>query len=165
MWPGPVVEVFNYPNVSEALGHMDRKNAEGYVIRSHNFLVKLKQPDYLDLHRLVTNCSPKTVWEQLKDGKTREEIISVFPDEFHRMVDDMIVPLLAQYVVREKEIMGVYSILFDRVLEKYGPEATRADFASVFKKHPDAGFFFKLLDNRSIREVLWASLKPTADKE
>lgn len=168
-WPGPVVKVFDYANISEALSHMDRDNAEGYVIRSHNFMVKLKQPDYLDLHRLVTNCSPKTVWEQLKSGKSKSEIVSAFPDEFHGMVEKFIDPLVAEFDMRYDEIMTNYShaitVCHNQQANGLDGHVSRAAYASEFKKYKDAKFFFLLLDNRPIREVLWASLKPAADKE
>lgn len=165
MWPGPVVKVFNYENISEAIGHMDRKNAEGYVIRSHNFLVKLKQPDYLDLHRLVTNCSPKTVWEQLKAGKSKSQIVSAFPDEFHGMVEKFINPLVDKFEDRYKEISERYWKVRASAFAHYGRIYDRGEFAKFIAKEPDKKFFFLMLDERPIREVLWAELKPTADKE
>ena len=165
-WPGPVVKVFSYNNISEALGYMERENAEGYVIRSHNFMVKLKQPDYLDLHRLVTNASPRTVWEQLKAGRSKSEIVSAFPDEFHAYISGMVDPLIERYDKRLSEIFEGYEHVYAVATTNGNPlDTTRAQFARVFKKHKDARFFFLLLDNRPIKEVLWAELKPTATEE
>lgn len=164
-WPGPVVETYPFPDISTAIGNMGRKNKEGYVIRRGNFLVKVKEPDYLDLHRLVTNCNPRTVWEKLKEGKSESEILALFPDEFHGMVQGFITPLLEKYAKRLDEIAAGYYNALGRVDIKMLDEGvpTRADYAREFKKSPDAGYYFKMLDNRPIREVLWASLKPTAD--
>jgi RNA ligase len=160
-WPGPVVEVMPYKSISEALTFTERPNAEGYVIRSHNFMVKVKQPDYLDLHRLVTNASPKTVWEQLREGKSKSEIISAFPDEFHDYVGGMIDPLLAKFAEREEEIYKGY----DKAIWNAGAFASRRDYASVFTKSPDARYYFLMLDERPIRDVLWTELKPRETKE
>lgn len=157
-WPGPVVDVYPYADITTALGHMGRKNKEGYVVRRGNFLVKVKEPDYLDLHRLVTNCSPRTIWEQLKSGKTQSEIISAFPDEFHGMVQGFINPLVRKYDERVDEIL----LAFGQAMDKVEPNATRAQYASVFKKSPEARYFFLLLDKRPISDVLWLELKPTA---
>jgi len=165
-WKGPVVETYNFTNISEALGAMGRKNKEGYVIRRNNFLVKVKEPDYLDLHRLVTNCSPRTVWEQLRDGKTESEIVSAFPDEFHAMVRGFIKPLQNKFDNRFSEIQAGFSRAVEKVTKQFEDSPTfpsRADFAREFKRHDDAKFYFNLLDNRPIREVLWSSLKPTAE--
>lgn len=163
-WTGPVVETFDYNTISDALGYMDRKNAEGYVIRSHNFLVKLKQPDYLDLHRLVTNASPLTVWEKLKDGKSKAEIVSAFPDEFHDYIGSMIDPLLEAYSERVEQILERYSQVLASVTAAFDQSPTfpdRKDFANAFKKSPDAKFFFMLLDSKPIGEVVWRELRPT----
>jgi RNA ligase len=164
-WPGPVVEVFNYANISEALAHTDRPNAEGYVIRSHNFLVKLKQPDYLDLHRIVTNLTPKTVWERLRDGRTVADICGDMPDEFHSMVRGYADPILKRYEERAQEIMDGFWEARGRVVAKssHTPEAIpRAEFAKVFSKHKDSGYYFAMLDGKTDRVMtnLWNELKP-----
>jgi RNA ligase len=164
IWPGPVVDVMPFNTISDALGQTDRPNAEGYVIRAHNFIVKIKQPDYLELHRLVTNASPKTVWEQLRQGKSKSEIVSAFPDEFHGYVGSMIDPLLEAFDKRVDEIMDGYQKAYQAVFPKPpAPVAlpSRKDFAQAFAKHKDRKYYFLLLDNRSIRDVLWVELKPT----
>lgn len=156
-WTGPVVEVMPYKSISEALAHTDRPNAEGYVIRSHNFMVKIKQPDYLDLHRLVTNASPKTVWEKLRDGKSKSEIVSAFPDEFHDYIASMVDPLIDAYEKRLWEILRRYEQIRNEFPK---PVVDRGQFARRIRDEPDKKFYFLLLDNKPIREVLWSSLKP-----
>jgi RNA ligase len=167
IWPGPVVETYDFPNITEALAQMGRKNKEGYVVRRGNFLVKIKEPDYLDLHRLVTNCSPKTIWEQLKAGKSESEIISAFPDEFHGMVQGFIDPLVERFNERYDEISTSYShaitVCYNQQANGLDGYVSRAAYAAEFKKYKDARYFFLLLDNRSIRDVLWQELKPTAE--
>lgn len=162
-WPGPVVETYPFADITTALGHMGRKNKEGYVVRRNNFLVKVKEPDYLDLHRLVTNCSPKTIWEQLKAGKSPTQIVSNFPDEFHTMVEGFINPLVTKYDQRIDEILLGFGKAMDEVADKHGLNADRGKYASVFKKSRDARYFFLLLDKRSVSDVLWQELKPTAE--
>lgn len=169
-WPGPVVEVMPYKSIGEALSYTDRPNAEGFVIRSHNFMVKLKQADYLSLHKLVTNASPKTVWEQLKAGKSKSEIVSAFPDEFHEYVESMIDPLVEAYESRLQEILADYSMAVARVEDKARagegmdfPE--RKAYALEFKKSKNAKYFFSLLDGRGISEILWSELRPREIKD
>jgi len=165
-WPGPVVDVYNYKSISEAIGAMGRKNKEGYVIRSHNFLVKVKEPDYLELHRLVTNMTPKTIWEQLKGGKSISQIVSDLPDEFHSMAEDIAVPLVQQYNERLDEILRGYSQALQAaenlsaVSDEFTLSPTRKQYAKVFTKSADAKYFFSLLDNRPINDLLWTELRP-----
>lgn len=158
-WPGPVVEVMPFNTLSEALGKTDRPNAEGYVIRSHNFMVKIKQPDYLELHKLVTNATPKTVWEQLRAGKSKEQIVSVFPDEFHDYIGSMIDPLLEQFKMRAEEIMLGFENVIDSFMS-HGDDFNRGGFARYIEKAPDKRYYFLMLDGREIRDVLWTELKP-----
>ncbi len=160
-WRGPVVEVMSHKTLSDAIGDSARPNAEGFVIRSHNFMVKLKQADYLELHRLVTNASPKTVWEQLKQGKSKSEIVSAFPDEFHDYVGGMIDPLVEKFDDRLESIMEAYG----NIMGGFKYEVSRKEYAQAFTKHKDAKYFFSLLDNRSIRDVLWTELRPREIKD
>jgi RNA ligase len=155
-WTGPVVETYDYNTISDALGQMGRKNKEGYVIRSHNFMVKVKEPDYIDLHRLVTNASPKTVWEQLRAGKTKTQIISAFPDEFHAYIESMIDPLIVAFGDRQVDICNQYY----NIISEVPAFSTRKDYAKAFSKFPDKRYFFLIHDGKNIKDVLWTELKP-----
>lgn len=164
-WDGPVVDTYDFPNITTALGEMGRKNKEGFVVRRNNFLVKIKEPDYLDLHRLVTNCTPRTIWEQLRAGKSESEIISAFPDEFHSMVKGFIKPLVNTFNNRFHEIQAGFGRMCLKYEREYGNlDFDRGNFARLISKEPDKSYYFNLLDNRPIREVLWASLKPVGDR-
>lgn len=159
-WPGPVVETMPYSSISEALSHTNRPNAEGFVIRSHNFMVKVKQPDYLELHKLITNVSPKTVWEQLKNGKTKEQIVSVFPDEFHDYVGSMVDPLMEKYMDRLDEIFNGYMEATGKLTKQGIYPEDRKSYALEFRKYKDAKYYFLMLDDQLVGPVLWKELKP-----
>lgn len=154
-WPGPVVEVMPYKSITEALSHTDRKNAEGFVIRSHNFMVKIKQPDYLTLHRIVTNLSARTVWEQLASGRSVEQICNDIPDEFHAWVRELAEPLLIQF---DKLYEECYSS-FNNVTERVGV-SDRKKFAIEASKSKHRAAMFMMLDGKPIREYLWKLTKP-----
>lgn len=163
-WPGPVVDVMPYKTLSEALGHTDRPNSEGFVVRAHNFMVKIKQPDYLEVHRLVTNATPKTVWRQLRDGKSVDEIVSVFPDEFHGYVESMLKPLTNAYYQRIDEIYAGSSKSLTEYDKRCGEVPfNRGAYARIIKDNPDKRYYFLLLDDKSIREPLWNELEPKSD--
>lgn len=164
-YPGPVVETYNYNSISDAISNMGRRNKEGFVIRSHNFMVKLKEPDYLELHRLVTNMTPKTIWEQLKGGKTVTEIVADLPDEFHSMAEDIALPLVERFNERLDEIVTLFLNVRNNV-QMYAANRnldmvpTRKQYAESFKQYKDGKYFFSLLDGRDIKEALWNELKP-----
>lgn len=66
-WPGPVTEVFPYRTYAEALKTEPRPNKEGFVIHfpEADERAKLKYEEYVTLHRLLTGCTARRLWESL----------------------------------------------------------------------------------------------------
>jgi RNA ligase len=161
-WQGPVTEVFDYKNIHEAVAAPYRSNAEGLVIRSGAKMVKLKQADYVELHRLISMLSERSVWSQLKDGKTIEEICEALPDEFHQFVKDVGGDLLYKFQRIEIDVNLTFLELMASMPEAF----TRRDFAmkanavDLYRSH-----MFMLLDGKSIDELVWKQLKPAAKTE
>jgi RNA ligase len=63
-WTGPRVQEFDHVTLAQAVAAPPRPNAEGLVVRFEDGrMVKLKQADYLDLHRIITEITERTVWE------------------------------------------------------------------------------------------------------
>lgn len=157
-WPGPVTEVFEYKTFAEAIAAPDRAGAEGYVIRSGNNIVKLKQEDYVVLHRIVTNLSPKTIWEMMRDGKSIDDICSNIPDEFHSYVED-----IGQRLLNDaKEIKRAAVVDFGRCI-RADAVTLRKEFAMAAMKKPNSSLLFLLFDGRDITEPVWKMVKPRGD--
>jgi RNA ligase len=69
-WPGRVVDNFGYMTVRDALELEPRSNVEGVVLQlaeraEGSLLVKIKQADYVALHRIITGLNEKHIWERL----------------------------------------------------------------------------------------------------
>lgn len=66
-WPGPRAETFHYRTFADALAAEPRDGAEGLVVRRWHSedRVKLKQDEYVTLHRLITGCTARRLWESL----------------------------------------------------------------------------------------------------
>jgi RNA ligase len=66
-WPGPKAEMFQYWSLRAALEAPPRPGKEGYVLRRWHSedRIKLKQDDYVALHRIITNCTARRIWEYL----------------------------------------------------------------------------------------------------
>ena len=64
-YPGPRVQTHDYRTLAEALAAEPRENAEGYVVYFPDTgdRVKLKQPDYVALHRILTGTNARHVYE------------------------------------------------------------------------------------------------------
>jgi putative RNA ligase len=67
LWPGSEVQKFFYWTLQEALNASPRPNCEGYVITFSETgeMIKLKQQDYVALHRIMTNTTPRVIWQYL----------------------------------------------------------------------------------------------------
>lgn len=167
IWPGRIIEVMNFKTLTDALGHMERKNAEGYVVRHHNFMVKLKQPDYIDLHAIVTNLSEKKVWEHLRDGKFGT-LLEVVPDEWHGWLNDVSEKLRSDYFKIEDEIFEIWGALKGRAWDDkpFNP-MSRKDFAILVNKQykAHAKYLFLAWDNKfaEMRQAIWQQVRPKGE--
>jgi RNA ligase len=172
-WKGPVVETFDYPTFGTAISAVDREGKEGIVIRSGSKMVKLKQADYVELHRIVTNLSPRTVWQQLGDGKTVADICAQIPDEFHKYVEE----IGNELNVKASRIKYDVSLEFFEALTQCIPvqrgwskdtamnkQVDRTTFAAVASKSKHKKYLFLMLDDRPIDDVVWAEIKPRGDE-
>lgn len=158
-WPGPVTEMWKYDSFVDAISFPDRKGKEGVVIRSGRNIVKLKQADYVELHRIVTNLSPKTIWEMLRDGRQVDQICAEIPDEFHGYVTEIAENLIKQ----ASEICYGVNIYYQSLVAKLGNGFSRRQFAEVASKSQYKKYLFLMLDNKDILPVVWDSIKPRGD--
>lgn len=119
-WPGPRAAEFPYATLAEALEAPARDGAEGFVVYfpDVNERVKLKQDDYMALHRILTGTNARHVWEVAAVAACRtlvtdekhwgsflgidparaaqaselgDDWLEGVPDEFHAWVNDVIV--------------------------------------------------------------------------
>lgn len=161
-WTGPVTEVFNYRTFADAISAPDRKGMEGYVIRSGSKIVKLKQADYVELHRIVTNLSPKTIWQMLADGKTIAGICEGIPDEFHKYVKDIAYDLVGQVSDIMLKVQLAHSDAYQSSL--VDGVVVRRRYAKVAQQYEYPGLMFRMLDGKDLNESLWKLVKPRGDK-
>lgn len=82
----------------EVAGH----EHEGYVIRfSSGIRCKVKLTDYIRLHKVLTGCSERAIWEKLRDGEDLNEWLANVPDELYdwvREVEERILRTVTEYV-------------------------------------------------------------------
>lgn len=143
--------------LGEVLSLPPRKNAEGYVIWLDPLrAVKLKQQDYLELHRIVTSLSVKEVWRQLRAG-TFDEFATALPDEFHEWARKTSAALIDTYTEVEMQA----HLMHERVMEKNLPD--RKAQALWLKEHAGTsiGYVFSLLDGKDISDSIWRAVEPS----
>jgi len=111
-WRGPVTEEFSYRTMREALTAEPRAGKEGFVVHflRSDTRVKIKQEDYIALHRIVTGLNARSVWEAMLTDSV-DELIEKIPDEFHDFIRGVehdlkneLKPKLAEVLVEFQEI-------------------------------------------------------------
>jgi len=166
-WPGPVRQKMPAKTMAEALALKPRPNAEGVVVHAleGDRRVKIKQEDYILLHRIITGLNARSVWEVLKDpDKDLIELYSAVPDEFHHWISDVAQVLTDLHEARYQQINQEYLNVMEEVRNTRTDEPARKTFALAAQRvaPKDTKYMFALLDSRSIDELLWNEVKPEA---
>ncbi len=173
-WQGPRAKMFVYRTLAEALAAEPRENAEGMVVRWPHLdgdrMVKIKQEDYVALHRIVTGLNERTVWEHLKAGKHLDELLEPLPDEFHLWVLAVAVRL-TRFILDTEERFQMQYLAYVRQLSEYfitHPYSDAREVAKVFagfvKDDPNAWAMFALKQGKDIEPKLWELAKPEPGK-
>lgn len=163
-WPGPVTEVFEYKTTNDCF-KVYRKNAEGLVIRCGSEMVKMKQEDYVALHKLVTGLNERAVWERLKSGETRDSICSSLPDEFHGFVDKVANELEAKFNEIHISSHVDYCGILNKMPSHMSMESRtwRKKFAGYAVKTKYPSLVFNFLDNNSVHDSIWDMIRPKGE--
>lgn len=137
---------------------------EGYVIRyASGIRCKVKLTDYLRLHKIVTNCTDRSVWESLKergqDGL--EQFLADVPDEFH----DWVQGVSTNIINHADSIIDFAQNDFETIVSQVGTDNRKA-FAELAKKSVYTSALFLLLDGKieKFKEWAWDQVKPAATR-
>ncbi len=164
-WDGPRTKVFEYKTLQEALEAPIRANAEGLVVRVQdtNRMVKIKQEDYVALHRIVTGMNERTVWEAM----AKDEYLSLLakvPDEFYGWMTATASKFLREHSVIRDNVHNCYYEVLDSLEDN--EDFTRKDFALAVQALVPGEyrpFMFTIADGRSIDEMVWQKIRPVGN--
>jgi RNA ligase len=146
-----------------------RKNAEGWVVWRDPFTaVKIKQEDYVALHKIVTNLNEKTVWEALRKGYPDFlKFVAALPDELQPWAEEVGAKLAHEY--------GFYALQVDEWLDRARETAwlrtdadsteapTRKEFALAVQDEVPAfyrGLVFASNDGKDYQDKIWKLIEP-----
>ena len=154
-WPEVVrkAKVIECDNLDTLL-KMDEPNSEGFVLYypESNVRMKIKFPDYVRLHKVVTGLSEKGVWEILKDGKDVSDMVKDVPDELFNWVNSVKFKLLGDYEHIRNECLDVL---------RECPQGDRKESAAFIKEYSSfPGIVFAMLDGKDYRPLIWNIVKP-----
>lgn len=160
-WPDKVVRrVLNLGfNSGQAAEIPDGDEGFVYLWPLKNYRVKMKSADYIELHKLISHLSEKSIWEQLVAGKTIDQIKAGLPDEFYGFVDDTYKSIMDNVSEILRTVNG-----YMRRYEDHGYTNSRKDFALAIKDNPYKKYLFLALDGKPIYPVALAASKPVTNR-
>jgi RNA ligase len=161
-WPGPTAGIFQWETLRQALAAKPRKGAEGFVVHLLNsdVRVKIKQEDYIALHRIVTGLNARSVWEAMLTDSI-DELIEKVPDEFHDFVHGVQEDIQAEVDEFVEFICNRYNRI--RRIMEINNESTKRDFALRAKNDNYSWALFNLWDGKAIESELLKRAKPKHD--
>lgn len=136
---------------------LDRRNAEGVVVLNEftGERLKMKQEDYIELHKVMTGLNERQLWEWLSHGKTIDEILSDLPEELHVWAEPIMLNLVDDYLEFDLKVHNAF-------LESY--HWGRKDFAlfNAGKEPVTKAALFAKYDGNDVRvsEIIWKALRP-----
>lgn len=154
-WTGAVASRFDQDTVDALVASVhEPQNFEGFVLRypSTGQRVKVKLDEYVRLHRVLTQCSSRDIWELLSSGQGLGSIIDRVPDEFYRWVNRQSSDLLRSYRDIDTSCRNALPALT--------VEGDRKATAENFKRHPYPAVLFKLLDGKDPAPLIWKMIRP-----
>jgi RNA ligase len=172
-WPFPVVRRYTELEnltmdelVERVNNHEDYgNNREGYVVKFKNgSRTKLKYPDYIRLHRIMTDMSEKRILEAVIQGPLSEEFLDGVPDECYDWLKDVEKRFRAEYETIKLSCQLFYQ---QCQLKQIGdaPKFTRKDWALAFLKTPYPAVLFNMLDGNDYSPAIWAKIEPKPGKQ
>jgi len=168
-WEGPVAETFTYETMAEALAAQPRPGKEGFVVffPDTDDRVKIKQEDYIALHRIVTGLNARTVWQSLSQKIPFRDLIENLPDEFHPWVTKTWDDLCDKYDNILDQIDEEYELAISLTEQAMGDKFDTATHRKIFAKYakdsPFAGFLFSKLDQKNYSNKVWELIRPGAN--
>lgn len=145
-----------YVGILDAID-LERPNAEGVVLFNEDTgeRLKLKQEDYLELHKVMTGLNERQLWQWLTEGKSIVEILSDLPEEIHDWATPILAHLVDQFLYIDREIHLAF---------KESQHLDRKEFA-LFNQGKDAvtkGALFAKYDDdeKRLAEIIWKAVRP-----
>jgi len=138
------------------LEKLDAPNSEGFVIffPEANIRMKIKFPEYVRLHKIVTGLSEIGIWEMLRDGQDLKPLLEKVPDEFFKWIQNVSTDLVNKFSAIADEAKKIFEEVQDL--------PTRKEQALAINKHESkhAGIVFALLDGKSPTDKIWKMCRP-----
>lgn len=190
-WVGQQAQSFGWMTFEQALEMEPRDGAEGLVIQTFDgTMIKIKQADYVALHRILTNVTARTLWEHLAVNATHattgdvkqtarrlhldtvrvQQVLAAGADWERAFIADTLPDEFHGWVsdrvrvLRDQQFLAaeVARVAFERMSASAAGD--RKTFAAQARKTELPGLLFALLDGRDITAETWMLVYPPHEK-
>lgn len=158
---GNEANIYTHPSASQfekaellsddVLSDVNRLNElglrEGIVVNFGSYRLKMKTDEYVRLHRIVTDFTPKRVWEALSQGQVIER--QNVPEEFSNWLDETELTLKTDYTMLELAIGNA----LDETKDMTAKEVGLSD--NAYKS-----YIFAARSGKNIEPMIWKAIKP-----
>ena len=160
-WTGPVVEQLGHASFESALAAPPRQNREGLVVHfvDDDIRVKIKQEDYVRLHRIVTGVSTTSIWEAMATGTSLDDLLEQIPDELFAFVE-----------ATRRDLQGRFDALVAEIDERLAAvlatlpaDPARKDIALAITALDGFALrhcLFARLDGKPVDRAVWDHIRP-----
>jgi RNA ligase len=126
---------------------------EGFVVRwQSGFRAKVKAEEYKRIHRLITQCSTRSIWEMLRTGTNTAELMDRVPADFQVWVREQIDGLHLDFA----EVLARAEADFREI----GPRESRKEFALEARTRKNNHLLFSMLDQKPLDDAIWKIIEP-----
>lgn len=142
---------------------MDKENEEGFVLfyPKANLRLKIKFPEYVRLHKLITGVSEIAIWEHMRDGKSLDDLLEKVPDEFFNWVRSIQERLKYEYSQIEDQCLNDYH----RITLADIPREDRKSLALEIQKTKHPGILFSMLDDKDYSQAIYKMIRPKGQSQ
>lgn len=158
-WPFERAEVLDHATLESSLQAPPRANSEGIVVHfvDSDSRVKIKQEDYVRLHRVVTGVTARRVWELLANGDDLDAWLADLPEEFSDFIRSNADSLQDEHDSIKLRIEAQYSLIVEGLPEGFD----QREFAEAVKSNAegtDRGLLFSLHKGAGMK--IWPLIRP-----
>ena len=128
---------------------------EGVVVNYGSYRLKYKTDEYIRLHRIVTEFTPKRVWEALSSGQKIDRMN--IPEEFIKWLNETENELLAKY----NELLNKINQAVAETQDMTNKEIALSDDENVKEMRE---YIFAVRSKKDIGVKVWKTIKPKGEK-
>ena len=128
---------------------------EGVVVNYGSYRLKYKTDEYIRLHRIVTEFTPKRVWEALSSGQRIDRMN--IPEEFIKWLNET-----------ENELLAKYSELLNKINQAVAATQDitnkEIDLSGDENIKEMREYIFAVRSKKDVKAKIWKAIKPKGEK-